>query len=283
MLFLSRETGVAAGEALKLCAATVVPSLFPFLVVTALLLHLGLDSALRPLCGRVMQPLFRMRGECAAPLLAGLLGGYPTGARAAAQLYSQGTLTRREAQRLLGFCNNCSPGFMIGFVGAGVFKSSGVGACLLVIHIISALISGMILCRLRGKEEPPELPCHLPAKRLTFAGALTTSVSDGVKAVLQICAYVVLFRTVAALVRGWIPDLMLGVLEMVGGIASLSGDGAGFVAAAALTAWGGVSVHFQSAAAAGGLSMRWHTVGKLMQAVIAAAIAAGVQWAVQIV
>lgn len=269
------QAGAAAGEALRLCAATVVPSLFPFLAVTALLLHLGLDSVLSPLCAHVMGPLFRLRGECAAPLLAGFLGGYPAGARAAGQLCAQGVLARREAERLLGFCNNCSPGFLIGFVGVGIFKSAAAGGWLLGIHILSALLSGMILCRIGRGGETPELPCRLPVERMTLSRALTASVSDALGAILQICAYVVLFRTATALLSPWIPEALTGVLEMVGGITALQGDRAGFVAAAALTAWGGVSVHCQSAAVVGELSMKWHTAGKLLQAVIAAVLAAG--------
>lgn len=279
-LFLRpNEAGAAAGEALRLCAVTVIPSLFPFLTVTALLVHMGLDSVLSPLCEHVMGPLFHLRGACAAPLLAGFLGGYPAGARAAGQLCAKEVLSRREAERLLGFCNNCSPGFLIGFVGSGIFQNPAVGGWLLAIHILSALLVGMILCRIGRRKEAPELPCLLPVQPMTLSRALTTAVTDALTSVLQICAYVVLFRTVTALLSPWIPAVLTGALEMVGGIAALQGNRAGFVAAAALTAWGGLSVHCQSAAVAGGLSMKWHTAGKTLHAAISAALAyAAAQW-----
>ena len=80
--------GVQAG--LSLCAGTVIPSLFPFFVVISLLLQLGLADSLQGVCGPIMGPLFHMRGACALPLLAGLLGGYPRGARTAAGVYAPG-------------------------------------------------------------------------------------------------------------------------------------------------------------------------------------------------
>ena len=120
LLLRPQEAAQAVREGLALCAGTVIPSLFPFFVVVSLLLQLGLAEALQGLCGPFMGPLFRMRGVCALPLLAGLLGGYPAGARTAAELFQQGRLSQREAELLLGFCDNCGPAFLLGYVGAGV-------------------------------------------------------------------------------------------------------------------------------------------------------------------
>ena len=119
LLLRPQAAAQAVREGLALCAGTVIPSLFPFFVVVSLLLQLGLAETLQGLCGPFMGPLFRMRGVCALPLLAGLLGGYPAGARTAAELFQQGRLSRREAELLLGFCDNCGPAFLLGYVGAG--------------------------------------------------------------------------------------------------------------------------------------------------------------------
>ena len=277
LLIDAKGAGAAVRDGLWLCGKTVVPSLFPFFVVTALLLRLGLDSVLRPLCAPFMRPLFGMRGECAAPLLAGVLGGYPTGARSAAQLYEQGAITRSEAEQLLGFCNNCGIGFLVGFVGAGIFGSVRVGVALLAVHIISALLSGMVLCRvMRRSEEPMQLPHHLPAQSVPFSAALVASVSGAVNSTLTVCAYIVFFRTVTALLQASLPNIVTGAVEMVGAVASLRCDAFGFAAAAGITAWGGLSVHCQTMAVVGDLSLRWHTAGKVLQTVIAVVIAAAV-------
>ena len=267
LLIRPSDAGAAVRDGLQLCAKTVVPSLFPFFVVTALLLHLGLDSVLRPICAPFMKPLFGLRGECAAPILAGFLGGYPTGARSAAQLYEQGALTRREAELLLGFCNNCGVGFLVGFVGAGIFGSVRVGILLLAVHIASALLSGMVLCRfVRRQDEMLMLPaCQLPAHSVPFSTALVASVSGAVNSTLTVCAYIVFFRTVTALLPASLPSVMTGAVEMVGAVASLRGDAFGFAAAAGITAWGGLSVHCQTMAVVGELSLRWHLLGKILQ------------------
>ena len=90
-----------AGEALALCGRSVVPSLFPFLVLSILLVSLGFGELLSPYLAGLMTPLFRLPGCAGSALLLGLAGGYPIGAQTAARLYQEGALTRGEAERLL--------------------------------------------------------------------------------------------------------------------------------------------------------------------------------------
>ena len=67
------RTRAAAGEALALCARSVIPALFPFLVVSTLLVSLGFGRSSR-LAG-LMTPLFRQPGSAGTALVLGLVGG----------------------------------------------------------------------------------------------------------------------------------------------------------------------------------------------------------------
>ena len=269
------SAGVQAG--LALCAGTVVPSLFPFFVAISLLLQLGLADRLQGVCGPVMGPLFHMRGACALPLLAGLLGGYPSGARAAAGMYAQGRLTRQEAETLLGFCDNCGPGFLLGYAGAAALGDVRLGAVLCGIHILSALAAGVILCRVRRQRGASRALPQSGGGSVPFAQALTDSVRGAVESTLNVCAFVVLFQTLASLLPGEMPWYVLGALELVSGMSALPSGGAGFIAAAALAGWGGLSVHCQalSLTAPEGLSFRAHWAGKALQAALSVLLAAG--------
>ena len=280
LLLRPEAASEAVRDGLQLCARTVIPSLFPFFVVVSLLLQLGLADCLQGVCAPFMGPLFRLRGVCALPLLTGLLGGYPSGAKTAADLYQQSRITRREAEVLLGFCDNCGPAFLLSYVGGSVLGSQQAGACLYLIHVLAALLTGAMLCRL---ERGPLLledrrGVRPPAQPVPFPQALTAAAAGAVTSTLHICAFVVLFRVLAALAPAWVPPPVLGVLEMVTGVAALSPGKTGFVAAAAIVGWGGLSVHCQALAstAPAGLSFRWHWAGKVLQAALSAALAAGV-------
>lgn len=276
LLLRPQEAAQAVREGLALCAGTVIPSLFPFFVVVSLLLQLGLAGSLQGLCAPFMGPVFHLRGVCALPLLTGLLGGYPSGARTAADLCRQGLLTRREAELLLGFCDNCGPGFLLGYVGAGILGSARAGAYLFLIHVCSALLVGMVLCRLCGDRGSALLGSSLPARVIPFPQALTAAVSGALASTLSICAFVVLFRVLAALPPVRLPAPLLGVLEMVTGTAALAPGRAGFIAAAVMVGWGGLSVHCQAMAVAAPaeLSFRWHWIGKALQAALSGLLAA---------
>ncbi len=275
LLLRPQEAAQAVREGLALCAGTVIPSLFPFFVVVSLLLQLGLAEALQGLCGPFMGPLFRMRGVCALPLLAGLLGGYPAGARTAAELFQQGRLSQQEAELLLGFCDNCGPAFLLGYVGAGVLGDARAGAYLYLIHVLSALLAGMVLCRLCPGQGPVLPGGRTAARSVPFPQALTAAGGGAVTATLNICAFVVLFRVLAALLPPVLPGAALGALEMVTGVSALSPGRAGFVWAGAIVGWGGLSVHCQALSAAAPLSFRWHWAGKALQAALSAAMAYG--------
>lgn len=279
LLLRPQKAASAVRAGLALCAGTVVPSLFPFFAAISLLLQLGAAEALGRLCAPIMRPLFRMRGVCALPLLAGLLGGYPSGAKTAASLYAQGRITQQEAELLLGFCDNCGPAFLLGCVGAGVLGNPDAGLWLYAVHILSAILAGILLCRLSGDRGPVLLGSALPAAPVSFPQALTSSVTGALASTLNVCAFVVFFQVLSALPPAPPPPLVLGILEMVGGVASLTPGPGGFAAAAAIVGWGGLSVHCQamSLAAPEGLSFRWHWAGKALQAVLSALLAAGIQ------
>ncbi len=132
LLFAFPEESLeAAREGITLCLDVLIPSLFPFFVLSSLLIETGVAGlCARPL-SRWMYPLFGVGGAGAAALVLGLIGGYPAGARTIAQLVERGECSREEARRLSRFCNNCGPAFFLGAVGMGVFGSKEVGVLLL--------------------------------------------------------------------------------------------------------------------------------------------------------
>lgn len=268
----------AAREGLALCAGSVIPALFPFLAVSSLLLKLGFGDALAgplaPLMG-----LYRLPGEAAGALVLGLAGGYPVGARTAAELCAQGALTRDEAERLLTFCNNANPAFLLGGLGLGVLGSDRAGLWLWLIHIFSALVTGLVLARRPGRQGGGRaLPRKAPAAAGSFPELLVGAVQGALGAILGICAFVELFYVLGLPLRRlpapWGAGLA-GAVELFSASAALPGGRLGFVLAAGLAGFGGLSVLCQTAAvlAPQGLSPAPCFRGKLLQGALSAGIA----------
>src|SRR5699024_2644090 len=118
------------------------------------------------------------------------------------------------------FVNNCGPAFLLSYVGAGVLGSGRAGAYLLLIHVLSALLTGLLLCRGKagGKRSFARRP---PAPSPSLGEALPAAVTGALASTLNICGFVVLFRVIAALLPGALPAGVLGFFEMVTGTAAL--------------------------------------------------------------
>lgn len=101
--------------ALQLWFEKMIPSLFPFMVLSGLIvrLHLGKAIALPayPLIGRI----FRISRTMCTTLLTGFLFGFPLGAKTIAEQYDLGQLSKPQAQYLLAFCNNIGPVYLLSF------------------------------------------------------------------------------------------------------------------------------------------------------------------------
>jgi len=276
--FLARpeSTRAAALEALGLCAYSVVPALFPFLAVSSALTAAGFGEWISPLLSRWMTPLFRLPGTAGSALLLGLVGGYPIGARTAAELYRSRRLTRSEAERLLTFCNNSNPAFLISVLGSGVFGSVRTGVWLWLIHVATALGTGLLLSR-RQKVSSRSAPPTPQAEPLL--PAMVRSIRDAAAGMVPLCGFVVLFYVLAnpltALEGRW-GAVLTGLLELFSLTPLLPCDRFGFVLAAACSGWGGCSVLFQTAAVleGSGLSLRPCLAGKAVQGLLSGALAA---------
>ena len=85
-----KEAVEAASGGLELCLNVIIPSLFPFFVISTLAVELGLAEKMGRLIQPVMRRLFNVSGACASAFVLGFVGGYPVGARTAIALYERG-------------------------------------------------------------------------------------------------------------------------------------------------------------------------------------------------
>ena len=189
LLFFPQAGAEAARSGLLLCGETILPALFPYFVMSNLLIYGGLGARLSRVLQPIMSPLFHVGGSGGAALALGLAGGYPTGAATVRSLLEQCACTLEEAQSLLHFCNNSGPAFILAVAGSAVFGRMDLGLLLFAAHTLGALGTGLLLRR-------PSQPAHLKAAPggktpLPPGSLLTASVQKALTASLQVSAYVV--------------------------------------------------------------------------------------------
>ena len=197
LLLVKPESILESGQkALELCLNIIIPSLFPFFVVSRLILNTGVIHTISRVFKPVMKPLFNLPGSAAFPLIAGWLSGYPAGAKYTVDLYEKKMLSQNEAQRLLAFCNNSGPLFIVGAVGTGYFQSPKLGLMLLLSHLLASATIGIGAGLISRKNEPSEEKGKfvLIEKQTTFNGKiLSDAVTNSVMVLLQICGTIFFF------------------------------------------------------------------------------------------
>lgn len=260
LLLILRNAEVASrlcAEGLRLCATAVIPSLFPFMVASEMIVSGGVGRLLGNLFYRPAHLLFGVSREGSAAALLGLLCGFPVGARCALSLYRQGRITRWELSHLLTFSSTPSFGFLVGSVGVSLFGSHDFGLKLCAVTLLSAVLTGFagkILHKNQHAEaDTPPISTPLPPKGSSL---FTDAVASSALAMLKICAFVVFFSAfVGTLEYCLIPkelnpaveSLCFGFFEMTGGIlrAAKCDPAISPYLCAALAGWSGWSVHFQ--------------------------------------
>ena len=176
---------------MNLCLELLIPSLFPFFVLSSLFIATGFVQICSKPTEGMMRRVFGVSGPGAAAFCLGLIGGYPAGARAVAQLVEQSVCSQKEARRLSLFCNNCGPAFFLGAVGIGVFGQENVGFLLLAANLASAVSIGIFANILLGSTErsPPQSSSAI--KRTSLINVFPDCIRSSFSATLNVCAYVI--------------------------------------------------------------------------------------------
>lgn len=199
----------ACMQGIALWAKAVLPSLFPFLILTGLLTRLGAAQK----CADRLSPLTEKIGlpGCAAYcLLVSLLSGYPVGSRTVAALYRGGAVTREQAQRMSVLCSTSGPMFLVGSVGGAMFGSAAAGAALLAAHLLAVIGVYLAWYFVKGRKKrdtaakqasrppsaQPAAGAHIAAPADTD-GILAASVQSGVLTVLCVGGFIALFFVLA--------------------------------------------------------------------------------------
>lgn len=281
----SAQASEAARSALRVCGVSVIPSLLPFFVLSKLFASGGFSL---PRASRLFAFWFRVSGDCLPAFFVSLLGGYPAGAAAVADLYQSGAITKQDAEKALCFCNNSGPAFFLSFIGGAVLHSTLLGLTLYLIHILSAILCGRLLA---GRKCAALQIRRIPSNREPQGKRLTEAVSESCASLLQICGLIVFFSVLLALAEEvglfclftCLPRFPLieakavicGFFELSVGILRAADSRYAFVLCAFLMGWGGLCVHTQAKALwqKAGLRPRRYLYGKLLHGLLSAIFA----------
>lgn len=265
VLILDSKTVIsAAAEAIDLCIRTVIPSLLPFIFFSGLF-RIVWQNTTNPIL-KQFGKLCKLSGGSENLFIIGLIGGYPVGAKCVYDSYCDKRIDYNGANRMLCFCNNAGPAFIIGIVGV-LFERKYIAFLIWGIQILSAIMTAAVIPA-GGSTNTNEFQI------------VKTDIADllrnAIKSMANICGWVIIFRVILIVLNKWVLWLLpiylqvaiAGVLELTNGILMLSTISTSylrFLLANLFLSLGGLCITMQTQSLAPGFQSKNYYLGKLLQ------------------
>ncbi len=272
MLFLliyPKETIYFAKSGLMAWFNNVIPSLFPFMVAVNIITCHSDRCVFPEFLTRSFGKIFNVNPNGFIVFLFGILSGYPLGAKISSDLYCDNQLETIDVQKLMVFCSNAGPMFIVGTLASSVLNNVKAGYIILLCSIFSNVITGITVNNIILKYSRPYIRAICSCRKENKKSP--SAVQNSCEAVIRVGGYVVLFSVIggmleilditdvfSAFVSSFTPvsasdikTITAGMLEMTCGVNSLLNSTSPLSIKCAIGAFivsfGGISVIAQSA------------------------------------
>ena len=190
LLLKSADLGDGIRKGLYICSYSVIPALFPFMALSVFICKSAaadfFAAALRPITR-----LLKIPAACGGALLAAVIGGYPAAAKCISDLAAEGILERKTAAKMLCYCVNAGPPFLISAVGIAVFGSIKIGFLLFAAQFLSSAVIALAISAFSEKA-PKDPLAFSPVLRKNNAACLIESIISAAESCFRMCAFIVI-------------------------------------------------------------------------------------------
>lgn len=262
----SSARGVSGGIAY--CINILVPSLFPFMFMASFIVKSRIFENLQKAFSPLTKLMFYLPGCTAPTIFLSLIGGYPVGARGVKSLLENKEINSEQASRMMCFCVNAGPAFILGVVGSALLKNPFMGMIIFAVQVVVSLLIG-VLCGIivRYKKTAFYLKKESVAENHTkISEAIVKSCEEASRSMLVMCTLVIVFSALLSMFKDFdalnfftnflfkfgIPRseslaLLTSFLEITAGCAQAAHLHSAPATIAFAIGYGGVCVHLQVA------------------------------------
>ena len=243
----------------------IFPSLFPFFVLSEILINFGFVELVSELFKPIFQKIFKINGNAAFIFIMSMLSGFPSNAKYTKELYLQGKLTDKEASKILMFSHFSNPLFILGTVAITFLNDKKLGLLIMISHYLSNIIIGIIFRNYNVSKITYEkfslknsiLKMH--SKRINndkkIGAIISTSLTNSINTLLLLLGVITTFLIITTIIdNNFHPSLfsksiISGFLEMTQGLKHVSmlniSNYYKTILITAILSFGGLSVHTQ--------------------------------------
>ena len=269
MILMPKIALNSASTGLNLCIKSVIPGLFPFLFLSSYIAS-EINGYSIPLLERIT----KIPKGTAGYFLIGQLCGYPVGAKLLQSSIDDCMISKTDAVRMMSFCNNASPAFIIGVL-TSVFSSGKIAIIMLAVQFCASVILGVLL--------PPSIDKTTAAKKL-HTSKDGNIMQNSLKTIAVICGWIILF----AVIIGYVDEIFLsqanavkkafifGMFELTNGCNQLYNTHSlplRFIISAILLSLGGICVWVQTNSLAKDINIKKYVFHRFIHASISGTLA----------
>jgi len=225
LITYSKEVIESVSFSLSIWKENLFPSLFPFFVVSNLLIEYGFIELLGTYLGGLMPTLFGLPKNASFILFISMISGFPSSAKYTSRLVHEGMLSKEEGEQILTFTHFANPLFILGFIGTSLLHNKGIAFIILFCHIFSNLMIGLLSKRKETfKEKKEKQKPFIKKNQSSFGSIFSKSILDSLNTMFLLLGVVTCFLVLTTLIQNLIPMstntriLLSGLLEMTQGI-----------------------------------------------------------------
>lgn len=282
LITYSKDVIESVGFSISIWKENLFPSLFPFFVVSNLLIEYGFIELLGKYFGRWMPIFFGLPKESSFVLFISMISGFPSSAKYTSRLVHDGLLSKEEGEQLLTFTHFSNPLFILGFIGTTLLNNKKLAFLLLFCHIFSNLLIGFLSKKENTleKKEKSRKPSSKKEKS-SFGKVFSKSIMDSLNTTFLLLGVVTCFLVLTTIIQNLIPMkeetkvIVSGLLEMTQGIKFVGGMSISLFLKGLfmlqLVSFGGFSVHMQVISFISEENLRYfpYLWGRILQVIIA--------------
>lgn len=243
----------------------VFPSLFPFFVLSDLLINYGFIELIGEIFKPIMNKIFKTKGVGAFALIMSLISGFPSSAKYIKELYNKNLIDEKEATKLLMFTHFSNPLFILGTISLLFLNNKEVGLLILICHYLGNIIIGIIFRNYYpSKEETKKTSLKNIINKISdnrikngkkFGEIITNALLNSINTLILILGVITIFLVITTIIDNNIninsfhQSILNGFIEMTQGLKYVSIQKVPLklkcIISTMIISFGGLSVHMQ--------------------------------------
>ncbi|MBD5452690.1 MAG: hypothetical protein HDR25_08620 [Lachnospiraceae bacterium] len=213
-------------------AVKMVPTLFPFMMISSIMVYSGADLELGRILSVLLKRIYRYSVYGLYAVFMGFFCGFPMGAKVVSELYENQKLSKEEAISLLGFCNNIGPAYFLGII-IPILHACGYQNTLPFLFGMYGIpaLYGIVLSRRFAKENPgiisfEKISPSKPTKHLSLTNCLKRACTENTQSLIMLGGYIT-FTNVFRIFLDFfgfsnnIKRVLSSFLEIMGGVQTI--------------------------------------------------------------